>query len=171
MIPRIFEVTEDQRFKLSPECFIIPELFSIIEEYQLNAEPYLIHVYYFTAPDSIYINYSEKEKEESIIADISQRYGEYDYEAPLLKEAIVKLQEIFTTRTARYYESVGKSIDKMCEFLDNAEIEQGKEGNLSEIHRIQKEAGATIKSYKELEKVRDNEIKESMRGSGEMGYD
>jgi hypothetical protein len=171
MIPRIFEVTEDHRLKISAECFVIPELYEIIDEYQLNAEPYLIHAYYSTAPDSIYINYPDKDKEDVIISDINQRYGEYNYDSPLLKNAISRLKEIFTTRTARYYESIGMSIDKMCEFLDNVEIEQGKEGNLSEVHRIQKEAGTTIKSYKELEKVRENEIKESMRGSGEMGYE
>ncbi len=171
MIPRIFEVTEDQRLKISPECFIIPELYAIIEEYELNAEPYLIHAYYSTAPDSIYINYPHTQREDAITADIIQRYGEYNYDAPVLKEAVERLKEIFTTRTARYYESIGRSIDNMCNFLDNTEIAQGKEGNLAEIHRIQKEAGNTIKSYKELEKVRENEIKESMRGSGELGYE
>lgn len=171
MIPRIFEVTEDQRLKISAECFVIPELYAIIDEYEMNAEPYLMHVYYHTAPDSIYINYDFRQKDEVIISDITQRYGEYNYDSPLVKTAIERLKEIYNTRTQRLYVAGGISIDRMCTFLSETEIEQGKEGNLAEIDRIQNNMGKKMREYKDLEKLRDDEIKESMRGSGEMGYE
>ena len=57
----------------------------------------------------------------------------------------------------------------MAKYLRDAPIEAGKDGNLSEIIRIHKEGGATLRSFKDIEKQVDEELKTKMRGKTTMG--
>ncbi len=168
MSPKILEY-EEGRIKITVEAYIVPELKAIIEKYDMEAEPYLAYVHLMTANDSPYINLPEGEKEEVVLYDVINSLGDFDTDEPLLKYAIEKLEKLYTSTTKNYYNALKVSIDKMAQYLRNSEITEGKEGNLSEIIRIHKEAGTTIASFKNIEKQVDEELKAATRGDQEVG--
>ena len=170
MIPRILEY-EDGRVKVTAECFAIPELKALLDKFGTDAEPYLAYAHYMTAPNSPYVNLPENEKEETIIFDLSQSFPTSDFNATddTLEEAVKKLESLYTSTVKRYHDSLKISIDKMSTYLRTKEITEGRDGNLAEIIRIQKEGLATIRNFKDIEKMVDEEMTFKMKGKDEMG--
>lgn len=168
MIPRILEY-EDGRVKVTAYAFAIPEIKALIDKYDMQVEPYLAYVHAMSAPDSPYTNVPEDEKVEVVVYDVQETMGEFDYEDPLVSEAISKFDRLYTSTTKVYYNGLKKSIERMAKYLENEEIVAGKDGNLAEIIRIQKDGGMTIRNFKDIEKQVDEELKVKMKGNNEMG--
>lgn len=168
MIPRILEY-EDGRVKVTAHAYAIPEVKKLIDKYDMDVEPYLAYVHAMSAPDSPYCNIPEGEKRETVIYDIQESLGEFDYDDGLVQLAIDKFNTLYTSTLRRYYLGLQKSIEKMAKYLENEEIVAGKDGNLAEIIRIQKEGGITIRNFKDIEKQVDEELKIKMKGNNELG--
>lgn len=169
MTPKIF-IYEDARLIITPEAFTIKELRDIIDKYDMNAEPYLMYADKMTHPESAYINQDLDEKKENIIYDIVNTLGDFDIDEPLLDPAIARLDKVYTSKTKKYFDGIGRLIDKVSAYSLTATIDDNKkEGNLDNILKMIKEAGSNIRSYKELEKVVDEELKIKMRGKAKMG--
>lgn len=170
MIPKILEYI-DGRIHITPEAFIIKELNDIILKFgEKEAEPYLAYVHLMTWPDSPYIYLPEEEISDTVIFDITQTIGLFNEEDELIAPAIERLRKQWDSKAKRYYDSIGIGMDKVAKHLATVEVTSGgKDSNLSEINRMIKEAGATFKSYKEVEKQVDEEIKIKMRGKSSLG--
>jgi hypothetical protein len=169
MIPKIFEYNPDAgRVELTDACYLLPELKAIIDKYE-DPIPYLTMAYYMAAPDSPYVNLTEQEKEDSIIADMTENFGVFEFESPLIKQAIRKLESLYETVTIRHYKSLMILIDKFSDYIRTNEIMEGKDGNMPELQRIWKEAGSNIRSYKDLEKQVEEELRAKTRGGHEIG--
>lgn len=168
MIPRILEY-EDGRVKVTAYAYAIPEVKALIDKYDMQAEPYLAYVHAMSAPDSPYVNVPEEEKKEVVIYDVQETMGEFDYDDPLLQNALDKFAKLYTSTTKIYYDALKISIERMAAYVKSAEIESGKDGNLSELHRMHKEAATTIRNFKDIEKQVDEELKIKMKGNNEMG--
>lgn len=170
MSPNILEY-ENGRIRVTANAYLIPELKNILDKFDNDAEPYLAYVHLMTAIDSPYINIPEDEKRETITYDIHEVFSDMDFDPDeeLLDPAIEKLKSLFTSTLMNYYESMKISIEKMSRYLRNSEITEGRDGNLSEIIRIHKEAGSTIRSFKDIERQVDEEIKIKTRGDVELG--
>ncbi len=170
MIPKILEYL-DGRIKITAEAFIIKELNDIIQKHGDDAEPYLAYVHLMTCPDSPYAYLPNEEMSDSIIFDITQTLGVFDEEDELIQPAIDRLSKQWESRTKRYYDSICIGMDKVAKHLENIEVVSGgKDSNLSEVNKMIKEAGATFRSYKELEKQLDEEIEKiKMRGKSSLG--
>ena len=168
MIPRILEY-EDGRVKVTAYAYAIPEIKALIDKYDMEVEPYLAYVHAMSAPDSPYVNIPEDEKQESVVYDIQETLGEFDYNDPLIQNALDKFEKLYTSTTKLYYNGLKKSIERMAKYLENEEIVAGKDGNLSEIIRLQKDGGITIRNFKDIEKQVDEELKVKMKGNNEMG--
>ena len=167
MTPRILEY-EDGHIIITENAYTISEIKNLIDKYK-EPEAYLAYVHLMTAPDSPYINEEEDSKSDSIVYELIQTLGEFDSTDPLLEAAVEKLKILYTSTAKNYYDSLKISIDKMAKYLRDAPIEAGKDGNLSEIIRIHKEGGATLRSFKDIEKQVDEELKTKMRGKSSLG--
>lgn len=169
MSPKILEY-EDGRFRITTNAMLISELKQLVDKYgEDGAEAYLAYVHLMTALDSPFVNLPEDEKEESIIFEINQTIGSFDPFEPLLKPAVEKLEGLYETDTMRYFKSLKISIKKMGDYIRDEEITSGKDGNLSEIIRIHKESGSTLKSFKDIERQVDDELQVQLRGNAEIG--
>lgn len=168
MIPRILEY-EDRRVKVTAYAYAIPEIKALIDKYDMNVEPYLAYVHAMSAPDSPYNNIPDSEKKEAAIYDIQDTLGEFDYDDPLIQVALDKFEKLYTSTTKVYYDALKISIERMAAYVKTAEINPGKDGNLSELHRMHKEAAMTIRNFKDIEKQVDEELKVKMKGKNEMG--
>lgn len=166
--PTILQV-ENGRILVHPNAYVIPEIKAILDKYpeEGKAEPYLAYCQYMTALDSPYANLPDEEKSDTIVFDINQTIGAFDPFEPLMKPAITKLESLYETELMRYFKSLKISINKMGDYLKNEEITAGRDGNLSEIIRILKESGSTLKSFKDIEKQVEEETQ--LRGGREMG--
>ena len=57
----------------------------------------------------------------------------------------------------KYVQSIRSSIDKTMEYLDNAVIREGKDGNLADIRGMQKDAAKVLESLTLMEKNAEEE--------------
>lgn len=170
MIPRIFEVSEDKtRLKITPECYTIPELKAIMDKFDMQAEPYLLYVYNHVHPEAPYINIPYYEKEENIVYDIVNVFGDFDTDEPLLKKAINGLQKKFSTVIQRTKISAENALDKLNRYFDTHEVEQGLDGNLSQFQSNLKNLASVVESFLSVQKRADEELKTKMKGNNEIG--
>ena len=168
MSPRILDY-EEGRIKVTAEAYCIPELKALIDKYDMKAEPYLLYVHYMTAVDSPYINVPIDEKKETVVYDVIQSLGDFDIDDPLLEDAMVKLKSLYTSTLVRKYEA-GKILhDKFTKYMKDKEITEGKDGNMTELMRILERLGPEMRSFKDLEKQVEEELKTKMRGKSTLG--
>jgi hypothetical protein len=169
LIPSIFELTDNNRIKLTPECFVIPELKYIIDQYEDKAEPYLLYAWYLTNPSSPYCNLSDGEKVEELTSDIFNTVGEFNEDCPLLIAAIEKLKLLQKTPIQSFFEEIRNDLTRMKEYLRATPITGGKDGDLKDRIGMLEKVGKMAEQYKSLEKLADQERQEAMRGGHEMG--
>lgn len=168
MIPRIIEY-EEGRIVITAEAYSIPEIKSLIDKYDMKAEPYLAYIYLMTAPDSPYINLPEDEKDETIIYNVIETYGNFDIYEPILKKAIITFKNLYTSTMVRKYEAAKVLHEKFTKYMLNEDITSGKDGNMSELMRILEKLGTDMRSFKDLEKQVDEELKTKMKGKAILG--
>lgn len=164
---KIFEV-EEGKIKINENCLLIPELKAIVDEYE-DPIPALAYVYFLTDPESPYHNLSEEEKKTSISDDVG---GDFGFEDEAIENAITKLKKLYETPVQEYYEGQKNAMHMMGRFLKNlseTSIEYGKDGNLSEIFRMQQNAGKVMESFLKLDKLWKEQVQQKLRGNSELG--
>jgi hypothetical protein len=165
---KIFDV-EAGKLILNENCLLIPELKAIVDLYQEDPVPALTYIYFMTSPESPYHNLSQDEKEEILLADID---GDFDHEDELVDVAIAKCKKLYETPVQYYYEGQKNAMHVVGKYLTNlteSSISSGRDGNLSEIRNMQKEAGKTMESFLKLEKLWKEQVQQKLRGMAELG--
>lgn len=166
MTPRILEYdTDSGRITITENAYLISEIKALIDKHKYP-EPYLAYVHLMTAPDSPFVNLPETQKEESIVYEITISLGEFDVTDELLEQAVEKFNLLYVSKAKNYYDSLGMLMDKVAKYAKDAEI---SDENLTEVNKMLREAGATLRSYKEVEKQVDEEMKTKMRGKSTLG--
>lgn len=170
MTPKILDY-QDGEIIITLEAFIIKELNDIINKHgEKDAKPYLAYVHLMTWPESPYLNLPDDEKSDTVVYDVIQATGDFDIEDELIAPAMQRLSSLWESKTKRYYDSLGIAIEKLSIHLRDVEVSSGgKDSNLGEINRMIRDAGSTFKSYKEVEKQVDEEMKTKMRGKSTLG--
>lgn len=166
MIPRIL-IYEDGQLTITENALSIPELRAIIDKYgDKDSLPYLTFVSHMSYPDSPYVNLEGEEKLATIIYDTQATMGMFDFDDKLLDIAIAKMEQLFTSRTKKYFDGLSRLMDKVSVYSKTAEV---SDENLSDINRTLKDAGSTMRSFKDAEKQVDEEIKTKMKGKNILG--
>ena len=169
MTPKILDYL-DGEIVITPEAFIIKELNDIIKKYgDKEACPYLSYVHLMTWPESPYITLPEDEISDAITFDVIQACGDFDLDEPLIQPAIERMYSLWDTESKRYYKALKIGMRKTSQIIESEEVISGRDGNLSEFNRMIREAGSTLKSFKDVEKIIDDEIKTKMRGKSTLG--
>lgn len=173
MIKRIFTIENNQPVP-TVHCYLIPELKAVIDEYPLCYVEALAFCFYMTCPyesENTYYTYSESERLEIL----TRTYNTYCFfpDDPVIIDCMEYLKQSFRTMRMEYLDSIKESLHKTMKYLRSVTaIYHGKDGNLTEIQRIQKEAGAVITSLTTLEKDVEKEKEDfKARGNRKSGYD
>jgi len=98
--------------------------------------------------------------------------GDFDLDDEDIDFAIEKLKTLYNTPIQEYYEGQKNSMHMVGRFLKNlseSSITTGRDGSLSEIVRMQKEAGKTMESFLKLEKLWKEQSQQKLRGNAEQG--
>ena len=161
---RIFDV-ENGIVKINEHCLLIPKLRDVIDFYP-DPIPALCFIYYMCDPTSPYYNFEESIKE-TIILDAYP--GDYTSEDEIIIEAIGNVKEFFKTPLQDFLIECKAELHRMIQYLKNNPISSGRDGDLTERFRIIKEAGKIAESYSSLEKQAKDQLKQRLRGNGEIG--
>jgi hypothetical protein len=164
----IFYVTEDNQLKINDNCLLIPELKAVVDAYE-DPIPALAYLNFMTNPESPYHELLISEKEDMISKDVDGDFGTDD---EVIIAALEKLRILYTTPMQEYYEGQKNSMLVMGRFLKNlteGAVVMGRDGNLTDIRNLQKEAGKTIESFMKLEKLWKEQVQQKMRGGAELG--
>ena len=164
---KIFDI-ENGKVKINENCLLIPELNVLIEKYE-NPIAALSYCHYMTHPDSPYHNLPDNKKQQMISDDMGGDFGLDDDE---IENVLVKLQSLYATPTQDYYEGQKNAMYVMSKKLKNLTEEsltEGRDGNIGDIFRMQKEAGKVMESFLKLEKLWQEQSQQKLRGNAEQG--
>lgn len=155
--------------KIVPDlnCKSIPELQTLIDTYEDSTNA-LLYVYHMVAPFSSYVNIPEDDKEDILLEDFPGDYGAEDVE---IQEAINKLNKLYRTPTRHFFLNAKKGLEKLGDYMADAKIESGKDGNFSAYSMTFTRIGKIIQEFKQLEKLYEEENDTGVRGGHEIGYD
>ena len=164
MIPRILEY-EDDRIKITPEAYSIPEIHNLIVKYEQNVEPYLVYVGALSYPDSPYKNVPEEERAESVIYDIKETLGEFDEEDELLQPAIEKLRSLWESPQTMAADEMENELQRWRIYLRDTPMGGDMKDRISIVDKFEKVAASAAN----LRKIADDEISTKMKGSNVIG--
>lgn len=165
MTPKIIEI-ENGRLKLTPECWVIEELKDIVDKFDLDAEPYILYVYYMSAFDSPYRNMSDAEKREAIITDIHVSIKHFDEDEPLLNLAIERLKEMYSTPLIKLYNELEEELLRLRYYLQTTPISTE---DLSQRTKLLMDAGKLSASFAQTKKQIQEDTTQATRGQQETG--
>jgi hypothetical protein len=128
----------DFKIEIAASTLNVPEFKAIWkrdkQRTKLNAYAELCYVFYMCDYKSEYRNYPVKEKQAKIKKDFTdQRLGEKWKPDAKVEAAISKYLEMQETHSLRFLIGVQKTLDKLSDYLDEVEIEDGKDGNITQI--------------------------------------
>lgn len=164
---KIFTV-EDGILKINENCLLIPELKAVVDEYE-DPIPALAYLYFMNDPESPYRNLTDEEKQEMVSNDVG---GDFGLDDEVIDNAMEKLRKLYITPIQEYYEGQKNSMHVVGRYLKSLtenSVSYGRDGNLSELQRMQKEAGRVMESFLKLEKLWKEEAQSKLRGNVELG--
>lgn len=168
-----FEI-QGERVVVNLYILTIPKLKAVYEYYrdqELDPIPPLTYLAYRYSIVGPYADIEEDEKEEVILRDFS---GDYTLEDPPMADACTFLQNRLTT-VMLYYQNQKKLMERLSKYGATAEIEKGRDGNISALHTQLKSAPGILEDFRKLEKVVREDVEEIRRqkakGKQEVGYD
>jgi len=165
MTPRILEYDEG-RIKVTAEAYGIPEIKALIDKYDMKAEPYLAYVQCMSALDSPYINIPSGEKEDSVIYDVQATHGEFDFEEPLLVNAIDRLKNLYMTPNMALAIELGEELHRFRNYL---KITPLSEDNMMIRQSILKDIDKYSLNYTKVKQNAEKEIQVATKGDHEVG--
>lgn len=145
--------------RITPEGLFIPEMKEIWDadksKEKDTASQILIYIYHMADPKSVYNKLSEDVKERTIIQDyISDKSWKPDDK---VLAAIEKYKLLIETPVFRMYKSVAIAMDKINKKLQEVELEDGKNGNMTQIAAIVEKAVKYAESYAKLKEIAEKE--------------
>lgn len=168
MLPRILEY-EDNRVKVTPEAFTIPEIKAILDKYDMEAEPYLSYVTGLSYPDSPYRHIPKEERAEAIIYDIKETIGDFDEDDPLIQPAVDRLRSLWESPQTLLADEMEEELHRWRKYLKDTPLIGGMDGNMKDrlafIDKVEKISAAAAN----IRKIADDEIGPKMKGTAELG--
>lgn len=129
-----------------PELKLLWERFDQEEETRNLLFLYLHHLYEFDSP---YQNLPEDEREEVVKKDFKGNYKP-NFDKDILK-AKEKLEQLTWNPAKDLLEGLKINIKNIANYLKTAEVEAGRDGNLSQLTSLHKSVKDLIKNYKATE--------------------
>jgi hypothetical protein len=154
MTGRILQLDDGQAV-INLNVMIVPE-FKELHDHFMKIDPTgqvlsvaLCYLFALYDPESPYFNLQDYEKEFKIIQDYKAEG--FNSQDPIFLKAKVKAEQLYSSPTQRLLNGLKISMDKISDYLAEADIVAGKDGNFGEIMRAHKEARVILNNYKSVE--------------------
>jgi len=168
---RLFEV-ENKIVIPTEHCYVVGYLKEIMEKYP----EHFLQVYQFLfymkcpGPDNPYFNMKDVDIEETIIHDLGGL--NFSPENDDIIEALKKTERLYETPTVRAHKGIKAAMDNIADYLNDAAITDGKDGNIGQVRSMAKDFDMIRKSYKGTAKdIEDEQKALHVRGDQSLAYD
>jgi len=168
--------TIDGKITINASTLNIPEFKGIWKRdkgrAKLDAHAELSYIYYMCDYKSEFRNLPEEEKIKKLTDTfITPRLGDKWKADAKIEEAMKLYRELQETPSLRFLNSVTSTLDKLSEYLGEAEIEDGKDGNITQIMAAIEKGQKIVSGLAKLKESVSKEVSESsrLRGGGEVG--
>lgn len=165
---RLFEI-EQGVVKPTEHCKVIKWLSLLEEEYDNYIDIYA-YLYYMSAmgEENPFFHVPELERETRILESLN---SEIPTEDDYVIDALEKTKSLYETPTLRSYLAVKTVIDKLTDYLNDTEITDGKDGNLTGITKTVKDFNEMRRTFKDVLKDLESEQEHKVRGGQNLAYD
>jgi hypothetical protein len=168
---RLFEI-ENKVVIPTEHCYVIKYLKDIMENYPEHFLQVYQYLFYMKCPgpDNPYFNMKDVDVEEVIIHDLDGL--KFNAEDDAIIDALKKTERLYTTPTVRAHKGIKMAMDNIADYLSDATISDGKDGNIGQIRSMTKDFDMIRKSYKGVAKdVEDEQKALHVRGDQSLAYD
>lgn len=165
MIPKIITVSQNSVI-IDESILGIPEFKSLLEYSGGDTLPFM-YIWALTDPESPYMNLSELEREEQVLKDMPIQ--EYLNSLEFI-EALEKADLLYKSPLRRILKGAKTAIENVSKFLEETEISDGREGNLTQVVSTIKSLPQILKGYQDAENAYKQEIQKG-RGFAQFGID
>lgn len=170
MIVKLFDV-ENGTVIPSEHCYVLPTLKDIMEAYPDTHLSVYAYIFYMTCPNpdlNPFFNLPEHEKEDVILDEIQLTES---IEDDVIIKAMDFCRKLYETPTYRAYRGIKNMLDKLAEYMENTEIEHGRDGNINSLISVASKFDQIRASYKGAFTDMKNEQKSNVRGGIGLAYD
>ena len=168
-IGKIFEF-QGKEIIPKADCYIIKPLSDIIDNYPPKTIAYLHYMMSMRKEDNPYADVPIDQRSEQILYDLKL---EINPEDPLIKTALVCVEEKYSTTFYRLYKGLKTMMDRIGDKLMTEDIDfSAKDGNAGNITRLMEKYESLTKSFKSA--YRDFEEEQGggrARGGAELADD
>jgi hypothetical protein len=170
ILTRLFDVKNGTVIP-TEHCFTLKALKDIMDNYP---EEYLkIYQYLFYMccpnPDLNPFFFTPEMDKESLILD--QLNVEFSTEDEDIFTALQFCQRMYETPTSRAYKGISTMLDRLAKYMENTQITDGRDGNISQIRAVAKDFEAIRSSFKGAYKDLQDEQSSRVRGGLGLAYD
>lgn len=160
----IFDIV-DKKIIINHNCLLIPEFKAVVDTYKAGAVNVFSYIYYFCDFKSPFSDYSEEQREETLIKMFNSN-DIFTLDDMVLVDAIAIYKKLQWTVAMELLDGTREAMHKMAIYLKSADIVDGKDGNVQQIAAIIKNIGTTLASYDNLVGQVEKELqKTTIRGN------
>jgi hypothetical protein len=161
---------EDNKVALTIHCYNLSFLKDLIDAYPEHSVKVVSYVFYMSYPgqENPYINIPMENRSEMIVQDLGL---DISLDDKLFVTAIEKCTDLYKTPINRMYHSLSNALNKISNYFDEAEVTDGKDGNLTQIINAAKSYGSIRDSFKKIKADFDEENKLINWGGKDKAYD
>jgi hypothetical protein len=132
--------------------------------------PFLHYMCSLNKEDNPYADVDLEMRQEQIIYDL--HLGEIDFEDPIIRKALICVEEKYSTTFYKMYKGLKVMCDKIGDKLASTEIDLDKDGNSTAILKLMGDYEKYRKSFKQAYKDFEEEQSQvNVRGGGKLAFD
>lgn len=170
ILTRLFDV-QNGTVVPTEHCFTLKALKDIMDNYPKEYLKIYQYLFYMCCPnpDLNPFFFTPEIDKESLILD--QLDVEFSTEDKDIFTALQFCQRMYETPTSRAYKGISTALDRLAKYMENTQITDGRDGNISQIRAVAKDFEAIRSSFKGTYKDLQDEQSSRVRGGLGLAYD
>lgn len=167
---RLFDI-QNGKVIPSEHCYTLQTLKAVMDEYGEEANKIYAYIFYMTCPNpdlNPFFDVPETEKEELILKEVD---ADFSIDDECIDNAIKLCQKMYQTSTYRAYMGIKAMLDRLAKYMETAEIESGRDGNITALVNAASKFEAIRQSFKGTLRDLEEEQQSQVRGNQRLAYD
>jgi hypothetical protein len=170
ILTRLFDV-QNGVVVPTEHCYTLKALKDLMDEYPDDYLKIYQYLFYMTCPNpdlNPFFFTPDLDKEHLVLEQIE---AEFSTEDESIYIALQFCQRMYETPTFRAYKGISTMLDRLARYMENTQITDGKDGNISQMRAVAKDFEAIRSSFKGVYKDLQDEQSSRVRGGQGLAYD
>ena len=167
---RLFDI-QNGKVIPSEHCYTLNTLKAVMDNYGEESAKIYTYIFYMTCPNpdlNPFFDVPESEKEELILKEVD---ADFSIDDECIDDAIKLCQKMYQTSTYRAYMGMKTMLDRLAKYMENTEIEHGRDGNITALVNAASKFEAIRQSFKGTLRDLEEEQQSQVRGNQRLAYD